>query len=264
MIKASSWATLVTIGTLSAASAATIPVFPGDPGWANPAGENGGGGSSAITSTAPQSGNGSLEMNGDRTRFVGLGNFYRAASNLGLLSDVVSLTFDWQVAIGSVGTGPGAAASYSPALRLHIWDGTQRSELIWENAYNGNAPAVQGTWSTSGATDNFWRFQTGIGDSGIYNRSITGWSSLGYSSSAYISAISVGVGSTAGSGYHAFADNVRLTTGSGSTTYNFETAAAQVPDGGSTIALLGIFLSGLASFRLLASRVGNKSLTQTA
>ncbi len=151
---------------ISALTASAVTVLPGDPTWVNS--ENSGGGSSAITGTAPRSGNGSVEMTGDRTRFVGLGNFYSSLSNLGLLSDVNSLTFDWMVAVGSVGTGPGAAASYSPGLRLHIWDGNQRSELIWENAYNGSAPAVQGTWYTSGASDNFSRFQTGIGDSLIY------------------------------------------------------------------------------------------------
>jgi hypothetical protein len=230
-------------------SAAVVTVLPGDPSWANPAGENGGGGSSAITGTAPRSGNGSVELFGDRTRFVGLGNFYSSASNLGLLSSVTGFTFDWMVAPGSAGSGPGAAASYSPALRLHIWDGAQRSELIWENAYNGNTAAVQGTWYTSGSSDNFWRFQTGLGDSLIYDRSIGDWSALGYSPNAYIAGISVGVGSSAGAGYHAFADNVTLAFGGNSTTYNFEVAVASVPDGGATLGLLAGVLAGLGLLR---------------
>lgn len=229
------------------ASAVTLTVLPTDPSWVSPPGENTGGGSSAITGTAPRSGNGSVEMRGDRTRYVGLGNFYSPASNLGLLSSVTDFKFDWMVAPGSIGTGPGAAPSYSPALRLHIWDGAQRSELIWENAYNGSAPVVQGTWYTSGSDDNFWRFQTGIGDSLIYDRSIADWSSLGYSSSAYIAGISVGAGGSAGPGYHAFADNVTLTFGTSATTYNFETAS--VPDGGTTLVLLGGALTGLGVLR---------------
>jgi hypothetical protein len=235
-------------------SGAIVDVLPGNPNWANPLGENTGGGSSAITGTAPRSGNGSVEMFGDRTRFVGLGNFYSAASNLGLLRDVTGLTFDWMVAVGSVGTGPGAAASYSPALRLHIWDGTQRSELIWENAYNGNAAAVQGTWYTTSATDNFWRYQNAPinADSLIYNRSIADWSSLGYSANAYVSGISVGVGSTAGAGYHAFADNITLSFGENSTTYNFE-VVAPVPEPSTYIAgallLLPFAVSTVRRFR---------------
>ena len=202
-----------------AASATIVTVLPGDPTWGDPAGENGGTGSSAITGTAPRSGSGSVELFGDRTRFVGLGNFYSPASNLGLLSSLTSFTFDWSVAVGS---SQGTTPNYSPALRLYIWDGAQRSELIWENAYNGTIPVAQGTWHTTSANDNFWRYQAGIGDSGIYNRSISQWSSLGYSANAYISGVSVGVGSSAGINYHAFADDVTLAFGANSTTYNFE------------------------------------------
>lgn len=229
------------------ASAVTVTVLPSDPTWANPPSENGNGtGSSAITGTAPHSGNGSVELFGDRTRFVGLGDFYSSASNCGLLKDITSLTFDWMVAVGSTqGTTPG----YSPALRLHIWDGAQRSELFWENAYNGTIPVDQGTWHTTGTDDNWGRYQAGIGDSGIYNRSITQWSTLGYSEDAYISGISIGVGSSAGAGYHAFADNVTLAFGANSTTYNFEASAGSVPDGGTTLVLLGGALTGLGALR---------------
>jgi hypothetical protein len=212
-------------------TALAVDVLPGDPAWATSG--NSGGGSSAITATEPRSGNGSLELTGDRTRFTGLGNPFDPLSNLGLLSSVTDLRFEWSVAVGSVGSGAGAAPSYSPALRIHIWDGTQRSELIWENAYNGNGSAVQGTWYSSGSADNFWRFVSGPGggDSGIYNRTIAQWSSLGYSPTAYIAAISVGVGSSAGPGYRAFADNVVLDLGAGPITYNFEAFADQDGDG---------------------------------
>ena len=90
---------------------------------------------------------------------------------------------------------------------------------------------VQGTWYASGSADNFWRFQTGIGDSGIYNRTISQWSSLGYTPAAYIAAISVGVGSSAGATYHAFADNVVLDLGAGPIVFNFEAFADQDGDG---------------------------------
>jgi hypothetical protein len=208
----------------------TVIVLPGDPSWANPPSENSGGGSSAITSNAPRSGNGSLEMYGDRTRFFGLGNPYSPTSNLGLLSDLEDFRFDWMVATNSAGSGAGANPAYSPALRIHIWDGSQRSELIWENAYNGPTAVTKGTWYSSGSDDNFWQFVSGVGATLIYNRSIDDWKSY-YSPNAYISAVSVGVGSSAGSGYHAFADNIVLDFGNGSTTYNFEAFADQDSDG---------------------------------
>ena len=227
--------TLFTAAVIAAMAqlVSAVDVFPSDPAWAT--GGNTGGGSSAITATEPRSGNGSLELTGDRTRFFGLGNPFVPSSNLGLLSSVTDLRFDWSVAVGSVGTSAGMATSYSPALRIHIWDGGKRSELIWENAYNGNGSAVQGTWYSSGSADKFWRFVSGTGpgsgDSLIYDRTISQWSSLGYSPAAYIAAISVGVGSSAGPNYRAFADNVVLDLGAGPITYNFEAFADQDGDG---------------------------------
>jgi hypothetical protein len=245
--------TLAGLAALGAASvmtagAVTVTVLPGNPTWANPPGENSGGGSSAITSTDPRSGNGSVELFGQRTRFVGLGNFYSPASNLGLLSDVSSFSFDWSVAVGSTTSFD---PDYTPALRLHIWNaaGTQRSELIWEGAYNGTyGNTTKGTWYTSGTSDNFWQFVNGVGATEIYDRSISDWQSI-YGAGAYVSGISVGVGGGAGAGYHAFADNVTLAFGANSTTYNFEASAASVPDAAGTLALLGAAFTGLVAFR---------------
>jgi hypothetical protein len=231
--------------SIISASAAEIVVYPGDPSWGNPPSENSGGGSSAITATAPRSGNGSIELHGDRTRFFGLGNPYSSASNLGLLSDLTTFTFDWSIDPGSASLlGP----DYTPALRLHIWDGNQRSELIWEGAYNGTyGNTTKGQWYTSGADDNFWQFQTGIGATLVYDRSIDDWKSI-YGSGAYIAAVSVGAGSSVGSAYEAFADNITIGFGTApSTTYNFETAS--VPDAGSTLQLLGGCMIALAALR---------------
>ncbi|MDQ8198377.1 hypothetical protein QEH56_09475 [Pelagicoccus enzymogenes] len=230
----------------SVLEAAVVTVTPSSTNWANPPGENGAGGSSSITNTSPRSGNGSVEMFGDRTRFVGLGNFYDSSSNIGLLSDLSSFTFDWSVALDSISAlGP----NYTPALRLHLWDGLQRSELIWEGAYNALGTITKGDWYTTGASDNFWQFQSGIGVTAVYDRDISDWQSI-YSQNAYIAGISVGAGSSVGSDYHAFADNVTLTWKNGdSSTYNFETEKQQVSDTGST-SLLGL----LALSSLIAAR----------
>jgi len=239
--------TLLLSGIASTSFAVTV--LPGNPNWGNPPGENNTGGSSAITATEARSGNGSLELFGGRTRFFGLGNPYSNASNIGLLSDLTSFTFDWSVAVGS--TNP-YHPDYTPALRLHIWDatGTQRSELIWEGAYNGvYGNMTEGTWYTSGTTDNFWQFVNGVGATEIYNRDISDWQSI-YGPGAYIAAVSVGVGSGASANYHAFADNVTLQFGTApATTYNFEAAQASVPDSGSTLGLMGLSLLGLRFVR---------------
>ena len=239
------------------ADAAIVIVEPGDPNWAS--GGNSGGGSSAITGTAPRSGSGSLEMTGDRTRFFGLGNPFDANSNIGLLSEVVQFTFEWNIATDSVSN---LDPDLTPALRLHIFDGQQRSELIWEGAYNGTyGNTTAGTWYPTGAGDNFWRFQTGLNETNdggsLVTQSIADWStgqSSGgqqwYSDAAYVAAISVGVGSSAGSGYHAFADNVTLQFGQAeATTYNFE--AVPEPVG---LGLFGLGLVALGAVRRHKSR----------
>lgn len=237
-----------------ASTAHAVTVLPGNPTWGNPLGENSTGGSSAITGTAPRSGNGSIELFGDRTRFVGLGNPYSNLSNIGLLSDLTSFTFDWSVAVGS--TNP-YHQDYTPALRLHLYNaaGTQRSELIWEGAYNGvYGNMTKGTWYTSGAGDNFWQFVTGVGATEIYNRDLGDWKSI-YGAGTYIAAVSVGVGSGASANYHAFADNITLQFGSSApVTYNFEVTQAPVPDSGATFGLVGFVLAGLFALRRRFSR----------
>lgn len=50
-----------------ASTSLAVTVLPGDPNWGS---ESSGGGSSVITGSAPRSGAGSLELFGDRTRFM--------------------------------------------------------------------------------------------------------------------------------------------------------------------------------------------------
>ena len=201
-----------------AAQATTVTVTPGG-AWTNPAGENGDGtGSSAITNTVARDGNGSIELHGDRTRFV-LGDLYSSASNLGALSGFSDLAFDWRIAGDS--SNP-LNADYSPALRLTFWYHNQQNvltkdEFVWEAAYNGlyGAQTVPDTWYSTNTSSTFYLKSL---NSENNQKTLSDWLN-GYGSDAYVSAIYIGVGSSASKNYHAFADNVVA----GGTTYNFET-----------------------------------------
>lgn len=214
----------ITVSSPALASEFIVETVAGTPSsttWGTLPGENSGGGNrTAVTTTAARSGTGSLELFGDRAR-TQLGIQYAPfRTNLGSLSTAQSLTFDWRIAGDS--TNP-YNADYTPALRLLFQDaGTNtRRELIWEGAYNnvyGNVNRDQ--WYTSSASDLFYV----TGGSVNEGRTIAAWASI-FDPRSTISGFSVGVGSGATAGYHAFADNVTFATTAGSNTYNFDQAA---------------------------------------
>lgn len=242
-------ATAAMITMVSPASAETVIVndvsgLPTTTSFGTLPGENRNGGTAIVSDTAPRSGDGSLEMRGDRTR-TQVGIQYAPATNLGALADVAGLTFDWRVAADS--TNP-YNVDYTPALRLLIQDGATRKELIWEGAYNGAyGSTMRDTWYTSSVSDRFYI----TGGSVNEGQTIATWANL--LTGATVSGFSVGVGSGATIGYHAFADNVTLATRAGSTTYNFEVAA--VPEPATWAMMLGGFGLAGAAMRRRNSKV---------
>ncbi len=235
---------LGSVAMAAPALADTVIVTPDSTEWRNLPDELRENATAGITDTIGRSGNGSLELTGPRTRFA-IGNIYSAANDrsLALLSDVTALTFDWRIAGDS--SNP-YNPDYTPALRLHIWDAgaSVRREIIWEGVYNNvyGPQTSPDQWYSSAATD---RFYVGAGNENA-GVTIAQWANS-FAAGSFVTAISVGSGGGAGA-YHAFADNVTLTTGTGSTTYNFEVAA--VPEPASwALMLTGFGLVGAAMRR---------------
>lgn len=203
--------------------ASVIVVTPDDPSWGTASGDT----NSFISGDFARSGNGSLQVQGDRTRYFGLGNPFDQASNIGFLSDLSDFSFEWAISALSQSL---LHPDYTPALRLHVFDNGQRSELIWEGAYNGAYGNIdKDQWYATSFSDNYYQWISGVGVTEIYNRTIGDWQQI-YSDQAYISAISIGAGSSVGNDYLAFADNVTIQFGNDTaTTFNFELSATTVP-----------------------------------
>ena len=223
----------VTMAVACGANAAEVIVTDLNPqGWSNPAIENSGGGSSAITSASARSGNGSIELFGDRTRWV-LGDTPKAlgpGASLGLLSDFTDLSFEYRIDPTSASN---LGAQYSPALRLTVWDGSAKFEYVYERVYQAGGyagAAAIGAWNTTTSSSTFYQrvvnTSNNTAPSGTENTQATlsDWAA-GLSGSAYVTAVYVGVGSSVGSNYHVYVDNITF----GGDTYNFETAVVPEP-----------------------------------
>lgn len=231
----------------TAAQAGTVIVttLDGSQGWNSPASENTGGGSAAITNTAID-GNSSLAVTGDRSRVVfgGLTGLYGnpnapgATNDLGTISQFTDLAFSYEIDPKSVSA---LAPQYSPALRLVIWNGATKDELVYEAAYQPGSYSSEGaigTVNTTGSSGLFYLLSEGNPNDA---RTLADWLTSDPSlDSDIVGGFYIGVGSGAGAGYLAHVDDV-VADG---TTYNFELAA--VPEPASwALMIVGLGTSGM-------------------
>ena len=230
---------------------------PAGTSWGILSGENTGGGSGTITTQNVTDTDGSLNITGDRAR-VQTGVQYGGGTPTGVSANsIVDLTADFFT--NTLGTN----ASATPALRVLIQDGSVRSELIWEGAYNSDTGLGSGS---ADAGDLFYQFVAGQGATlgntfGYTMYTLADWGNL-YSSSAFVSGLSIGAGSGFGSGFSANVDNLAFRTDAGTTRYNFAAdSVAAVPEPATwAMMLMGFGAMGFALRR--HKRVAN--LTQMA
>jgi hypothetical protein len=259
------------LAAVGCAQAATITVTPADVGPAglntwyldNYRGTSNGYTSTttaAITAANPRSGNGSVAMSltdgSGKADYVYSWGFV-AGRTLGNLD---ALAFDWYRNASSTGD-----SRQAPAMRLsYDADGNaatsgDRGYLIWEQVYNG--PTISGQWNSSNIVgDNFWMREFGSPSHTIetFDLSLSEWIAGAHpsgfadflSGNTAILGIEFGIGSGWAGTFGGNVDNVTFGfAGEGSTTFNFETAAAAaVPEPGS-LALIGLGLFGAALAR---------------
>lgn len=211
---------------------------PAGESWGSLPGENSG--TTEITASTALESNGSLHLSGDRTR-VQTGIQYNGfATNLGVTADqLFSYTGDFIVNDGG-GNAAGTGGIQSPAFRVYLNNATtnQRSELIWEAAYNGGY--TTGAKTSLSSDGIFWRYIAGCGaviqgggcGSGTYEQhTLEAWGDL-IGNGWYLSALGVGNGSGAGLDFDALVDNLTLSTTNanfGTQSYDFQVEGA-VPE----------------------------------
>ena len=222
----------------------------------------------AITGAyAPPSENGSVQMS--TTDGSGKADFTRLSTSLTTFGSLTSLSYDWYRSSISTTT-----TWLTPALRI-IYDADGNTAttadigyLIFEPVYNvGNGPAATDTWVHENVLNaNFWQRQLNPGANTMNGTSqvfqtLSGWMTAGQqgdgdllSGSSLILGLNFGVGSGWSGTFDGAVDHVEIGVNDASTTYNFETTVAAVPEP-STYAMmaLGLCLCGFISRRRKAA-----------
>lgn len=196
-----------------------------------------------ISDTYARNGNGSVQFSGPAGAKADF-EYYFSAPNQFLLSDLTALSYDFLRSSTST-----AASHLHPSLRLAVTDGQVGGYLVYEGIYNNATPFQSDVFvSVDVLPTKIWGTNSLPGAFSNYNRTAADWATL--LPNLKVVGLSFGIGSGWNGTFDGAVDNVTFGVNGVSTTYNFETEAADVPEP----AMLGLFGLGAIGLGLARRR----------
>jgi len=193
------------------------------------------GGGVGVTDTYARNGKGSIEFSGPANAKADY-EYYFSAANRFNLNSLNALSFDYLR-----GASSSAGAQYHPSLRLFVTDGTRSGYLVYEGIYNGQPTATVGGFVTNDVIGaKFWSTGSLPDAAARYDRTLNDWATL--IPNLQVVGLSTGIGSGWNGSFAGAVDQITYGTATGSTTFNFDTAAAGgVPEPASWAMMIGGF-----------------------
>ena len=210
----------------------------------------------AVTSTFPQSGNGSLELHSSGTTSKGGLAYYPPGAGFGLLKNLSAVSYDWLRSATSAGQ-PDAA----PLLRLFLSTGNYNganhvATLVYLPASNG-ATGLGNSDTAWYSTDvmagaQIWQSR-GAGPGGQQTKSFADFVADPAYADLTVFAVEAGFGSGYSAEFVGAIDNVTVTGSAASVAANFEASA---PQAAGPVSVPTLSLTGLLGLGAIVAGIG--------